>query len=105
MVVVFPGQGSQFPHMGKPFIANQEVMKYINQASEFTGKDILHLVTQADDVILNQTENAQIALFVLNYALFKLVETQFSIQALAGHSLGEYVALACAGILSFEDAC
>lgn len=105
MFVVFPGQGSQNAHMGKAFINNAEVMKYTEAASKITGKDIQYLIMEADDNELNKTENAQIAIFVLNYALFKSFEAQFSVQAFAGHSLGEYIALACAGVLSFEDAC
>ena len=106
MFVVFSGQGSQKMHMGRLFADNERVISYIKQASKIVNMDIMHLVMDATSNELNLTQNAQLAIFVMSYALFKLVEPMLGpIHAMAGHSLGEYTALAAAGIISFEDAC
>ncbi len=106
MFIVFPGQGSQKMHMGRAYAENADIMKYIQLASKITNKDIKHLVMDAESEELNRTENAQLAIFVMTYALFKLFEpTLGQINAFAGHSLGEYIALAASRVLSFEDAC
>lgn len=111
MFIVFPGQGSQKMHMGRPFAQNSLVMGHVRCASEITGKDVEYLIMEAESDELNRTENAQLAIFVLSYALFKLAESKLGvmhgnkIHGVAGHSLGEYTALAVAGVLSFEDAC
>lgn len=106
--IVFPGQGSQKPGMGNAFLEDSLITQYVDQASEITKKDIRYLVTNAEAEELNKTENSQIAIFVLTYGLFKKFEKEHSldgIKALAGHSLGEYTALAAGGVLSFEDVC
>jgi len=110
MFIVFPGQGSQKMHMGRAWEHDSKIMGYVQQASEITNTDITHLIMSAESDELNQTQNAQLAIFVLSYALFKKYQTQLEDMhgkaiALAGHSLGEYTALAAAGVLSFEDAC
>lgn len=101
-------------HMGRAYEHDEQIMEYVKQASEITNTDITHLIMHAESDQLNQTSNAQLAIFVLSYALFKKYESQLEdihgtsqakIQAFAGHSLGEYTALAAAGVLSFEDTC
>lgn len=106
MIVVFPGQGSQKMHMGRAFSHVQEVSLYVDLAIQITGKNVDFLLNAADADVLNRTENAQIALFTLNYALAQhYIKNGLIISHLAGHSLGEYTALAVAGVLSFEEAC
>lgn len=117
MYIVFPGQGSQKSQMGLPFANNSIVAKNVAIASEITKKNVKYLIEEMPIEELNQTENAQIAIFVLSYSLFllfkdKLAENKLAkdqkiseIKAMAGHSLGEYTAICAAGILSFEDTC
>lgn len=103
MFVIFPGQGSQKPQMGKSLAHIPNLMKYVEAASIVTEKDVSYLINEAEASELDRTENAQIALFVLTYALAMASVEQFTL--LAGHSLGEYTALCVAGVLSFEDTC
>jgi len=94
--------------MGRPFYQNSFVKNLIQIASQATNKDIEYLLNDAPQDELDRTEHAQIALFTLNYALFQLwlnKNPSTEITMLAGHSLGQYVALAIAEILSFEDSC
>lgn len=103
MFVIFPGQGSQKSHMGKSLAHIPSLMKYVEVASAITEKDVAYLINEAEASELDRTENAQIAIFVLTYALAMSASEKFTM--LAGHSLGEYTALCVAGVLSFEDTC
>lgn len=112
MFLIFPGQGSQKAQMGLKYASNATVNKYIDIATEVTKKDVRYLLNEASQEQLDLTENAQIALFSLNYALAKIWEEKnqqkempHEVTMVAGHSLGEYVALTFAQVLSFEDAC
>lgn len=105
--VVFPGQGSQAPGMGKSlFEANPEAKSVFEAVTSATGIDIAHLCFASDEDTLRRTENAQLALYTTGLAAYRALEALLphgSIQAAAGHSVGEYAAFAASGIVSVED--
>jgi [acyl-carrier-protein] S-malonyltransferase len=108
---VFPGQGSQAVGMGKPlaeaFAAARLVFEEVDDA---LGQKLSHLMFEGPDGDLVLTANAQPALMAVSVAVVRVLEQEFrlSLPALAshvaGHSLGEYSALAAAGALRLSDA-
>ena len=106
IAVVFPGQGSQSPGMGKALFdtipAAREVFDRVGSA---VGRDVAALCFDSDEETLRQTENAQIALFAVSLAAYEAWKTQGGrADVMAGHSVGEYAALAASGVYSLEDA-
>jgi len=104
---VFPGQGSQSVGMLAELGAEHPiVIETFAQASEMLGYDLWDLVQHDKDGDLNQTHITQPALLTASVALWRLWLNQGGIapSVLAGHSLGEYSALVCAGALDFSDA-
>ncbi|QBH96456.1 [acyl-carrier-protein] S-malonyltransferase [Limnobaculum zhutongyuii] len=105
--IVFPGQGSQTVGMlaalAEAFPVVQETYA---QASEALGYDLWSLVQQGPDTELNKTWQTQPALLAASVAIWRVWQQQGGKQpaVLAGHSLGEYSALVCAGVLDFKDA-
>jgi [acyl-carrier-protein] S-malonyltransferase len=103
---VFPGQGSQTLGMLSDLEADYpQILSVYAEASEVLGYDLWHVVQQ-DENKLNQTHVTQPALLAASYALFKvLTENGKALpDYMAGHSLGEYSALVCAGVIKFTDA-
>ncbi len=99
----FPGQGSQKPGMGRPWV-DHESWELVQEASEAAGRDLAHLLVDADADELTQTRNAQVATYVLSLVTLDAVERLGLEPAVAaGHSLGEYSALTAAGTLDFTD--
>jgi len=106
--LLFPGQGSQFVSMGKDLYAKYAAAKEIfDKADNILGMALSRLCFEGPVEELNDTANTQPAIFVTSYAALKVLEEEFGqvLQptAVAGHSLGEYTALAAAGSLSFEN--
>jgi len=107
--VIFPGQGYQIVGMGKEFYNKYELVKRLFvEADETLGFSISKLILEGPKEELDLTENTQPAIFLVSYSIFKLVNEELNIDLnkanyLAGHSLGEYSALASAGSLSFSD--
>ena len=107
--VIFPGQGSQLVGMGKEFHQKYELVQNLfKEADEILGFSISKLILAGPKEELDLTENTQPAIFLLSYSIFKVVKEEFKIDLnkaafFAGHSLGEYSALASAGSLSFSD--
>ena len=108
--VLFPGQGSQTVGMAKNLYQNFDYVKNLfDHADEILESPISKLILEGPQEILNHTENTQPAIFLVSYSIFKVIkkESNFDInlaQFFAGHSLGEYSALACAESISFESA-
>lgn len=103
---VFPGQGSQSLGMLSDLVPTYPVISTVfAQASEVLAYDLWQVVQQ-DETTLNQTQVTQPALLAASYALFKvLTENAKALpDFMAGHSLGEYSALVCAGVIKFTDA-
>ena len=99
----FPGQGSQKPGMGAPWV-DHESWELVAEASAVAGRDIGRLLLDADAEELRQTRNAQLTTFVLSLVVLDAVERiGVGPAAAAGHSLGEYSALTATGALSFEE--
>ena len=104
---VFPGQGSQSVGMLAELGANHRVVvETFSQASQVLGYDLWELVQHDQSEQLNQTHITQPALLSASVALWRLWLEKGGITPtmLAGHSLGEYSALVCAGALGFSDA-
>jgi [acyl-carrier-protein] S-malonyltransferase len=105
--IVFPGQGSQSLGMMNGLIdIKPDIKNVFTSASEILGYDLLELITSGPEEKLNQTAVTQPALLTSAYATWLILKEQSDLipTVLAGHSLGEYTALLCAGVLSFEDA-
>lgn len=103
---VFPGQGSQSLGMLADFAEQTPVRQAFQEASGALDLDLWALAQNGPDTALNRTENTQPLLLTAGVALWKLWEQSGGARPalLAGHSLGEYTALACAGVLSLGDA-
>ncbi len=104
IVFTYPGQGSQHPEMGTPW-QDHPSWELVEEASEVAEIDLVRLLTEADADELRDTRNAQLATFVLSMLILDAVE-RLGIDAAghAGHSLGEFSALAASGALDFKDA-
>lgn len=107
-VFMFSGQGTQYKHMAIQFLENipyfaSLVAQCNNIAREYLEHDIIEIIN--DDELLAQTKYVQPALFIIEYALAKLIISYgVTPRAFIGHSIGEYVAACIAGIFSLEDA-
>ena len=109
--IVFPGQGSQTIGMADGLInikldIQPDIKEIFNVASEILACDLLQIITSGPEEKLNQTEITQPALLTTAYATWLILKEKSDLApaVLAGHSLGEYTALLCAGVISFEDA-
>ena len=107
--VVFPGQGSQAIGMGKEFYQKYDLVKdYFKEADESLNFNLSDLILNGPKSDLDLTENTQPAIFLISYSIFNVIKKEFGIDLnkgkyFAGHSLGEYSALACAKYLNFSD--
>lgn len=100
---VFPGQGSQFPSMGKDlYESSKEAKKLFEKANEILGFDFIQILFEGSSEELRETQIAQPAIYTHSVIACRLLKN-FSPKALAGHSLGEFSALAAAKVFSFEE--
>jgi len=106
IALVFPGQGSQVVGMLSEHANNAIVQATFNIATQVLNYDLWQLTQQGPEERLNQTTQTQPALLTAGVALWRIWQQQIGIipTLLAGHSLGEYTALVCAEVLTFEDA-
>jgi [acyl-carrier-protein] S-malonyltransferase len=97
---LFPGQGSQQPGMGADLLQDEEVSALCDRCESFADVELRRLLTTADDDELRLTQNAQPALCFVGIALTTLLRRRgIEPAAAAGHSVGEYAALAAAGAI------
>lgn len=108
-VFVFPGQGSQKVGMAKDFYATEVGKKLFEMADDVLGRKISTIMFEGPQEELNKTNNAQLALFIAGFVACEVYKAEQGkdlkdlAKFLAGHSLGEYTALAQAGVFSFEE--
>ena len=101
---IFPGQGSQFPGMGKDLFDQYEIAKKLfNQANEILGFDLSKIIFEGAKEDLQQTSVTQPAIYVHSVVLSKVMGDSFNPDAVAGHSLGEFSALTAAAAIDFES--
>ena len=108
--VIFPGQGSQSVGMTKELHDNFAYVKDLfNQADDILGYSISETILEGPKEDLDLTENTQPAIFLASYSIFEMIKRESNINLgdakyFAGHSLGEYSALATSGSLDFKNA-
>jgi len=101
---VFPGQGAQFPGMGKDLYENHSLAKEMfEKANEILGFRITDIMFNGTEEELKQTKVTQPAIFLHSVILAKTMGDAFKPEMVAGHSLGEFSALVAAGAMTFED--
>ena len=107
--VIFPGQGSQIVGMAKEFYETYDYVKdFFLHSDEILKKKLSKIILEGSQQELDLTVNTQPAIFLVSYSIFKVIEKQNKlnnkkVKYYAGHSLGEYSALCCAGSISFEQ--
>ncbi len=104
---IFPGQGSQYPGMGKDLADNFPVARHLfEEADDALGSKLSTLCFDGPEDQLKLTANTQPAILTASIAALRVLQAETGVTAdyLAGHSLGEYSALVAAGSISFADA-
>lgn len=104
--IVFPGQGSQRPGMGRDLHTEYETARLVfEEVSDATGVDTIGLCFHTDETTLRRTDRAQLALFTCGIAAWRCLEEASGLEpaAFAGHSVGEYAAVCSAGAIGLAD--
>ena len=101
---VFPGQGSQYIGMGSDlYNSSQKAQQIFEDANEILGFKLTDIMFGQDQEALKQTNITQPAIYVHSMVIAQIANKFFKPNAVAGHSLGEFTALAAANYISFED--
>ncbi len=101
---VFPGQGAQYPGMGKDLYESSDVAKELfDKADQILGFNITRLMFEGSDEDLRQTKVTQPAIFLHSVILVRTMGDDFRPDMVAGHSLGEFSALVANGSLTFDN--
>lgn len=102
---LYPGQGAQYPRMGTDFYETSDKVKELFEiATKETGIDVKELLFNGTAEDLKQTDNTQVAITLVNLATTIMLEERgIKPEGVAGFSLGEYAALATAGVVSIKD--
>lgn len=104
---LFPGQGAQYPGMGKEFVESYPTARRtLEEANDILGRDLSSIILNGPEDILTETRNSQTGIYVISIAILRVVEELFpelKPTICAGLSLGEYTAATAAGYLSFEQ--
>ena len=107
--VIFPGQGSQIVGMGKEFYDKFDIVKKLfKDADEALEMSLSKIILDGPKEKLDLTTNTQPAIFLISYSIFQVIKKEFNLDLhkakyFAGHSLGEYSAIACAEYLDFQN--
>ncbi len=107
--VIFPGQGSQVVGMAIELYSKFDLVKKLfSEADQVLNFPLSKVILNGPKEDLNFTENTQPAIFLVGYSIFNLMKQEFNLDLnkakfFAGHSVGEYTALACSEVLSFEE--
>ncbi|MBD3273008.1 ACP S-malonyltransferase [Candidatus Dependentiae bacterium] len=105
--MIFPGQGAQYLGMGKEFFDKERIVQELfDQASNCLDKNFVRLCFASSEKELQNTVNAQTAIFLVSASIYKVLNEKYGIvpNIVSGHSLGEYSAIYAAGGISFADA-
>ena len=108
--ILFPGQGSQYVGMGSDFYEKFDLVKEIfKKVDQTLGYSLSNIILNGPDEKLKLTQNTQPAIMTVGVSIFKVLNEEFNLNLkeskfFAGHSLGEYTALVCAGSLTLEKA-
>lgn len=104
---IFPGQGAQYPGMGKDFYEHYtQAKETVEEAEDILGRSLKKIIFDGPESELTETRNSQVAIFVISMAILRVLQKQFpDIQPsfCAGLSLGEYTALTASNRLSFKE--
>ena len=108
--ILFPGQGSQYVGMGSDFYKKSDpVKKIFDKVDNTLGCSLSNIILNGPEAKLKLTQNTQPAIMTIGVSIFEFLKNHFdlnlnSARFFAGHSLGEYTALVCAGSLTVEKA-
>lgn len=104
---IFPGQGAQYPGMGKDFVEGYSTAKKtLEEADDILGRKLSDVIMNGPEAVLTETRNSQTGIYVISMAILRVVKELFpelTPDICAGLSLGEYTAATAAGYLTFSD--
>lgn len=104
---LFPGQGAQYPGMGKDFVEAYSIARQtFEEADDVLKRNLSSIVLEGPEATLIETRNSQTGIYVMSMAVLRVVQKNFPVlkpHFCAGLSLGEYSALTAAGMVSFQD--